>query len=149
MNNDRQNQAPVQRNNEDEPVENTTDSTPEHAPQPNFSPNPEGQNGNNEQKSVGPAISIAIIVLVIILGGLYFWGAKLNRTEEQTKNNLVPSEQSGQLPEEIETAPDETLENLQQQSSSDEITDIENDLGTTDLENLDKELENIDIELNF
>lgn len=86
-------------------------------------------------KSVGPIVGIAIIIVIIIFGGLYYWGAQLNR-EPPTA-------------EEIENQADPSLENLQVQSDSDEISAIEEDLNATVLEGLDQELEQIDAEFNF
>jgi uncharacterized protein HemX len=99
------------------------------------------QSGPNK-KSIGPIIGIAIIVVIIIFGGLYYWGGKINKQE-------LRSAQENTTAEEILSQEDASLESLQVQSTSDEIADIEADLDMTDLENLDAELDNIDIELNF
>lgn len=40
----------------------------------------------NETKPVGPAIGVIIIVLVVVLGGLYFWGQHQN----ELKNTPAP-----------------------------------------------------------
>jgi len=87
------------------------------------------------QKSAGPVIGIIIIVLVLVFGGLYFWGKRV--TQEPT-------------PEAIMNMPDSQLETLGTQNTSDEVTAIEEDLNATDLENLDAELGDIEKELgNF
>jgi len=93
-----------------------------------------------ESKNTGSIIAIIIIVLVIIMGGLYFWGEKINNNYEDAPSIT---------PEEIMTQTDEKTENLKQQSDSDLIADIEEDLGLTDLDGLDTELQNIDAEFNF
>lgn len=93
----------------------------------------------SEKKSVGPIIGIAIILVIIIFGGLYYWGGQINNQEERA--NITP--------EEIIEQEDPTLETLETQSSSDEIVDIEADLDLTNLEGLDKELGDIDAELNI
>lgn len=93
----------------------------------------------NEKKSVGPIIGIAIILVIIIFGGLYYWGGQINNQEERA--NITP--------EEIIEQEDPALETLETQSSSDEIVDIEADLDLTNLEGLDKELGDIDAELNI
>ncbi len=33
---------------------------------------------NHSEKTIGPIIGSLIIVIILILGGLYFWGQKLN-----------------------------------------------------------------------
>lgn len=86
-------------------------------------------------KPVGPIIGVIIIVLVLTLGGLYFYGDQLNR-----KNSAM-------TPEEIQNTPDDSTMKLQEQSGSDETASIEADLNATDLENLDKELQDIEGQL--
>ena len=95
-----------------------------------------------QKKSIGPIIGIAIIVVIIIFGGLYYWGAQISRQEVKEGQENLTAEQ-------IENQADPTTQQLQIQSTSDEIADIEADLDTTDLENLDQELENIDLEFSF
>lgn len=100
------------------------------------------QESVTDKKSVGPIIGIAIIVVIIIFGGLYYWGGKINNQELREAQESITAQ-------EILSEQDKSLESLQVQSTSDEIADIETDLDLTDLENLDKELGNIDIELSF
>lgn len=97
------------------------------------------ENKQTPQKPMGPVVGIVIIVILLILGGFYFWGAQLTDTEKEVKITA----------EEIINQEDTALENLQSQSNSDEIDAIEADLNTTDLENLDSELNAIDLELNL
>jgi len=94
-----------------------------------------GQEAEPEDSSSGPVVGSVIIIIIIIVGGLYFWGKVIN----QPKND--------QTPEEILGAEDETLAELQNQSNSDEIVDIEGDLEATALDGLDSELDNIETEL--
>src|SRR3989344_4525293 len=86
----------------------------------------------DEKKQVGPIIGVVIIVLILTLGGFYFYGNQLNK-----KNGVM-------TPEEIRNAPDSSILNLEQQSSSDEISEIEADLNATNLNDLDKELQDIE-----
>ena len=89
--------------------------------------------GEPEKKSAGPVFGIIIIVVLIILGGFYFWGT--------LSDSMSPAE--------IEAEVDAALEDLETQSTSDEVSDIEADLDSTLLDDLDKELEDIDLELDF
>ena len=89
---------------------------------------------NSENKPAGPVIGVVIIILILIVGALYFWGAQLNKEANQT-------------PDDILNAEDQTLNQLQTQSTSTEISDINADLNATDLNNLDADLQNIDKEL--
>ena len=88
----------------------------------------------SENKPAGPVIGAVIIILILVVGALYFWGAKLNKEANQTPEDILGGE-------------DKTLEQLQTQSTSTEIGDIEADLNVTDLDNLDADLQNIDKEL--
>ena len=85
--------------------------------EPNIAPQGDG--------SVGPVIGTIIILAVIVLGGLYFWG---QRSQERAMTEV-----------ELET----TLEEIENQNSSDSPADIEADLRATEIENIDAELEGI------
>ena len=88
-----------------------------------------------EEKAIGPAIGVIIIILVLILGGLYFWGERMN------KNTVM------QNPQIEETAsPDAQMMELQQQSSSDDINSIDADLKATDVGSLGNETTDMNAE---
>ena len=77
-----------------------------------------GGMGGGESKSGGWAgliIGVIITLAIIILGGFYFWGQRVDVT-------------------------DGTVESINTQGTPDEATAIEADLNTTDIENLDAEL---------
>ena len=95
---------------------------------------PNANNQSSENKPTGPIIGAVIIILVLIVGALYFWGAKLNKEDNKT-------------PEDILSAEDQTLNQLETQSTSTEINAIENDLNATVLNGLDADLQSIDKEL--
>lgn len=97
--------------------------------------------GQTPQKSMGPILGIVIIVILLVLGGFYFWG-----TQIKDKSQVQEAEITA---EDIANQEDTVLDNLNTQSASDEIGDIEADLDATDLESLDSELDAIDLELNF
>lgn len=82
-----------------------------------------------KSQSVGPVIGISIIVLVLLVGGLYFWGEQAKKQERQ---------ETEQKAREIENAPDSKTDRLNTQSSSDAASSIEADLSATDLNNLDE-----------
>lgn len=67
--------------------------------------------------STGLIIGAVVILAIIVLGGLYFWGQRAN-----------------------DALLNETVESINTQSSSDEAAAIEADLDATDIENLDAEL---------
>jgi len=90
-----------------------------------------------QKKSTGAVIGSIIVIVVIIVGGLYLWGKQIS--EKRAQESMTP--------EQILSEPDNSLNALQNQSKSDEVSDIEKDLNATDLNELDKELQNIDEEL--
>ncbi len=68
--------------------------------------------------SAGPIIGVIVILAIIILAGLYFWGQRAGD----------------------ETMTDKTVESINMQSDSDAAAAIEADLDATNIENLDSEL---------
>jgi len=108
----------------------------------NVSANTEGAVAQTEKKSVGQIIGIVLIIAVIIIGGLYFYGKSLYNSSSSAIDDSITAE-------DILSQPDESTQQLLQQGTSDEIVDIEQDLNMTDLENLDAELGNIDAELGI
>jgi len=82
-----------------------------------------------KKSSWGPVIGLVIILALIIIGGLYFLMQDQNVPENPEANN---SEQD--------------LNDLRSQSSSDSLAEIEADLESTNLDNLDAELDLIESE---
>lgn len=83
---------------------------------------------NSEAKSTGPVIGSVIIILVLIIGALYFWGAKLNKEQNQTPGELME-------------AYDPTLTELEGQNSSDDMESIRSDLEASQFDDIDAELD--------
>ena len=75
----------------------------------------------NQGNSAGPVIATVIILVVIILGGLYFWGARSNSTSSGAPEVMSVNE-------------------ISTQSSSDDLNSIADDLNSTNVDNLDSEL---------
>lgn len=90
---------------------------------------------NNQVKKesgVGPIIGSIIIIILIVLGGLYFWGYILkNKTAEAPTNN------PGQV-EQVNSS----------EISDSEIAKINDDLNATSTDNIDLELNQIDAEID-
>jgi predicted PurR-regulated permease PerM len=91
---------------------------------------PKIQNGQAPKKDegVGPVIGSIIIIAVIVLGGLYYWGSIIQN--------------SSNAPENV------TEESLPALSESDEIIDIEQDLEATSADEIDALLDEIDSEID-
>ncbi len=88
------------------------------------------------KSSIGSIIGTIIIIALIILGGLYFWGKRI----EESKNIQSLTEEPV-TEEEIQAERNAISET----SSSDELNSIETDLNATEINNLDSEL-NIELE---
>ncbi len=68
------------------------------------------QQSEAQKKSVGPIIGIAIIVIIIIFGGLYYWGAQINTQE-------IKDEQESLTAEQIESQEDLSVKQLSELSN--------------------------------
>jgi len=98
-----------------------------------------GEHSSKENSNgKGPLIGSIIVILVLIAGLAYLWQNFPGQSE-------VPADMSA---EDIRNLPDEAAESLESQSSSDEISAIEADLNSTDLGDIDAELDTINTELN-
>lgn len=86
------------------------------------------------KSSIGSIIGTIIIIALIILGGLYFWGKKI----ENSRNAQNLTSEDIVTDEEINAESD----SIKQTSSSDSIQSIETDLSATDINNIDAELNN-------
>jgi hypothetical protein len=75
--------------------------------------------GEKNGSSAGPIIAVIVILAIIILGGLYFWGER--SSDEATIEN--PS-----------------VDSINTQSEDDDTSSIEADLDATQIENVDAEL---------
>jgi uncharacterized protein HemX len=124
---------------ENQDVNNTTNNQPQTPPvqTPQTPPvqtpqTPPVQTPEGDGGSVGPIVGSVIVIIIIIIGGLYFWGQKLS---------------TDKTADEIRAEEDSLLANLETVGQSDELEDIENDLDATDLDNLDDDLDNIEVEL--
>ena len=98
------------------------------------------QNTVTEESSsgqVGPIAGVILVIAVLAIGGFYFFGKEVSERAE------APTA------EEILSAPDQALQNLQTQGTSDEVGAIEEDLTATNLDTLDAELDTIETELSF
>ncbi|MDP3996134.1 MAG: hypothetical protein Q8P86_00355 [bacterium] len=101
-------------------------------------PVPETTDGGTEKTGAGPILGAVIIVILLAIGGYYFWTTYLEETTfTDTTNEQIMEEEPP------------TAEELQVQSSSDAIDDIEMDLDASEFNNLDAELNDIEGELTF
>lgn len=85
------------------------------------------------KSSIGSIIGTIIIIAVIILGGLYFWGKRIEeaKLKQELMSDSLDSTQT------VDTNPDN---NITKTGSSDELNSIQADLNSTNLNNMDAEL---------
>lgn len=84
------------------------------------------------KSSIGSIIGTIIIIAIIILGGLYFWGKRIE--ENKAKENLI----TNFTPGEVTTPTSTSTTGL---NSSDDLNSIDADLASTTLDNLAPELQ--------
>ncbi len=77
-----------------------------------------------EKKSYGPLIAVIIILLVMVLGGLYFLGQRMSTDPYESLETIEEG--------------DEVTNSLEAQSDSDETASIEADLKATNVDGLDQ-----------
>ncbi len=87
-----------------------------------------------ERESKGPVVGIVVIIVLLILGGVYLW---------QSKSTEVPVNTDDQTA----STTDEMTQQLSNQGSSTNPKDIEADVNATNLDGIDKELNQIGNEL--
>ncbi len=100
-------------------------------PTPNPLSQPAGLPKEENTSSVGAIIGTIIIIAIIILGGLYFWG---KRIEEINTQATIQNE------EESAYATGSEASAIKNVSPSDDLSSIEADLQQTNTQNLDAEL---------
>lgn len=86
-----------------------------------------------QKSSVGGIIGTIIIIALIILGGLYFWGKRIE--ESKANQNLVSDQSTTQTA----TTTDENAD-IENVNSSDDLNSIDADLKATNLDNMSTEL---------
>lgn len=86
------------------------------------------------KSSVGPMAGAVIVILLLIAGGLYFWGAQLNREDDALP--FIPSNDAMQ---QEDTMMSDTSAGLPAQSSSDDVSAIEADANAMDMTQLESQ----------
>ena len=93
---------------------------------------------------VGPILGVLIVILIIILGGLYLWGSML--PEEGNQARVVDRTLPNNEPETTRAQADRQI--MDTTSSSNDLDAIYADLESTNLNDLDTDLKQIDAEMN-
>lgn len=114
-----------------------TGSSPAHAPMGNM-----GGMGGSEEKSAGALIGSIIVIVILIVGGLYLWNSKMQE-QRMMEDGTMMDKGDTMMMEDPAMMEDTATADLEAQGSSDEVSDIEADLNTTNLEGLDAEMQQI------
>lgn len=91
---------------------------------------------HENKSSIGSIIGTIIVIAIIILGGLYFWGKRID--ESRMKEAVVSNESVESTPVQDENMEANAIRSV---SSSDDLNSIEADLKATNLDNLGAELD--------
>ena len=101
----------------------------------------------NRQAPVnGIIIAVLALLLIFILGGMYYWFSQLTAQTVVTPAAERPTAEANDEPE--STTAEAAVKTQAALSTSDEIAAIEADIAATDLDSLDAELTAIDAELD-
>jgi|AntRauTorcE11897_2_1112592.scaffolds.fasta_scaffold06579_4 hypothetical protein len=93
----------------------------------------------------GPLLITLAVLLVLILGGMYYWFASLSTPAPAAPVAERPTAEQNNEPE--STTAEAQTETTQAVSTSDELSAIEADLEATNLESMDTEMEAIDAQM--
>jgi hypothetical protein len=79
------------------------------------------------ENPIGPLVGSVIILIILILGGLYFWADKLNRDEKiRTEQERIRKEQA-----------------LEEKKNHDDLNSIEADIKKTDVNKLQSQAQSL------
>lgn len=87
------------------------------------------------KSGVGPIAGAIIVILLLVAGGLYYWGAKLNEDIQRNSIPYIPDDSSFQ--EESAT----TGNTLPPQSDSDDVSSIESDFNAMNFDEINSQNE--------
>jgi hypothetical protein len=90
---------------------------------------------------LGPILGVLVLILALILGGLFLWGSILNKQVSEPVVEIPNNE-----PETPRAIADAQI--LDTTSPSDELSAIQADLESTNLELLDQDFQAMDAELD-
>ena len=88
--------------------------------------------GIPNNKSKGPLIAVIVILFLIVIGGLYFLGQRMNKSYNPTTDTLTT---------------DPVTDSMNTQSDSDDVSSIEADINATNIDNVDQGAAVIEAEL--
>ena len=88
----------------------------------------------NNENSTGPVIAIIIVLAMVVLGGVYFWGERQNTLEPNTETATSAINESNV---------EEVASIIESQSTSDDATSMQSDLENTNIDSIGSDLNNL------
>jgi len=76
---------------------NSNYNTPRTQPQHSNDPSQQNNPPTKPSGSVGPLVGAATVVVLLIVGGLYLWGAQLNKQGELNEENVFDTSQNDSI----------------------------------------------------
>ena len=101
--------------------------------------------GEHESVANGPILVLLVVLLLAVLGGMYYWFTVLQTNTPVISPSLRPTAEQNNEPE--STTAEAQTETMGVVSTSDEIPAIEADIESTNLDSLEAELDAIEAEL--
>lgn len=83
------------------------------------------------KSGAGPIAGTVIIIVLLVAGGLYFWGAKLN--QEMNEVPYIPDDSATQEGQPVGELQSDTSAGLPPQGSSDDASSIESDFNAMNM----------------
>lgn len=123
----------------------TPDFSNEEMKMPENSVTPVETGSDSSSVVNGPLLVGLALLLVLLLGGMYYWFATLSAPAPATPVVERPTAEQNNEPE--STTAEAQVETMQAVSTSDELSAIEADLEATDLDSMDAEMQAIEAEL--
>jgi hypothetical protein len=96
-----------------------------------------------DRKPVGPIAGAIIVIILLVAGGLYFYGAKLNSQMQPQEMPYIPDDDymmpEGSMP--VSEAQSDTEAGLPPQGSSDDVSSIESDFNAMNMQQMESQNE--------
>ena len=93
--------------------------------------------GSPERKPIGPIAGAIIVIALLVLGGLYFWGAQMDMQTEETPYIPGDAMPGSEMP--VGELESDTSAGLPAQGSSDDVSSIESDFNAMNMNQMESQ----------
>jgi hypothetical protein len=93
------------------------------------------------KSSIGPIAGAVIVIILLVAGGLYFWGAKLNIDVQNNNIPYIPGDDAMMEDTMQMESGSDVSAGFPPQTSSDEVSSIESDFDAINFEQFDSQNE--------